>query len=84
MFTEGRGANALREEFEAWREHGATHCTVRTMTAGLGGVGAHLRAPDLEAGTPLRAELPLETRVELAGLDASILRDREHGSACIQ
>ncbi|MFT5392426.1 MAG: putative F420-dependent oxidoreductase [Gammaproteobacteria bacterium] len=44
VFTEGRGANAIREEVEAWRERGATYLTVRTMTAGLGGVDAHLKA----------------------------------------
>ncbi|MCH9672766.1 MAG: LLM class F420-dependent oxidoreductase, partial [Gammaproteobacteria bacterium] len=44
MFTEGRGENALREEAEAWREHGASHLTVRTMTSGLSDVRAHLKA----------------------------------------
>ncbi|MEM7253376.1 MAG: LLM class F420-dependent oxidoreductase [Pseudomonadota bacterium] len=44
MFTEGRGENVLREEVEAWRAHGATHLTVRTMTSGLTTVGAHLKA----------------------------------------
>ena len=44
MFTAGRGPNALREEFEAWREHDATHLTVRTMTAGYTSVAEHLRA----------------------------------------
>lgn len=44
LFTEGRGANELREEFEAWREHDATHLTVRTMTAGYTSVSQHLKA----------------------------------------
>jgi probable F420-dependent oxidoreductase len=44
MFTEGRGANELREEFEAWRAHDATHITVRTMTAGYTSVSQHLNA----------------------------------------
>jgi len=44
VFTEGRGANELREEYEGWREHGATHVTVRTMTAGYTSVSEHLRA----------------------------------------
>ena len=44
MFTEGRGANALREDAEAWREHGASHLTVRTMTSGLTSVTEHLGA----------------------------------------
>jgi hypothetical protein len=44
LFTEGRGGNELREEFEGWREHGATHVTVRTMTAGYTSVGEHLKA----------------------------------------
>lgn len=44
VFTEGRGANAIREEIEAWRERGASHLTVRTMTAGLGSVTDHLKA----------------------------------------
>jgi probable F420-dependent oxidoreductase len=44
LFTEGRGANELREEFEGWRGHGATHVTVRTMTAGYTSVSEHLKA----------------------------------------
>ena len=44
IFTEGRGANELREEFEGWRSHGATHITVRTMTAGYTSVKQHLKA----------------------------------------
>lgn len=44
IFTEGRGDNELREELEAWRTLGATHATVRTMTAGCGSVAEHLDA----------------------------------------
>jgi probable F420-dependent oxidoreductase len=44
LLTQGRGANELREEFEGWREHGATHLTVRTMTAGYATVSEHLKA----------------------------------------
>jgi len=44
IFTEGRGANELREEFEAWRGHGATHVTVRTMTSGYTSISQHLNA----------------------------------------
>jgi probable F420-dependent oxidoreductase len=44
MFTEGRAAKALREDVEGWREHGASHLTVRTMGSGLTSVKDHLRA----------------------------------------
>ena len=44
VFTEGRGGNAIREELEQWRELGASHVTIRTMTAGLTDVNAHLSA----------------------------------------
>jgi len=44
IFTENRGANALVEELEGWREHGATHLTIRTMTSGLVSVKEHLQA----------------------------------------
>lgn len=44
LFTQGRGGNAIREEYEAWVEHGASHVTVRTMTAGHEGVAEHLKA----------------------------------------
>ena len=42
LFTEGRGAGAIREECHAWRELGAIHVTVRTITAGHRDVGEHL------------------------------------------
>lgn len=44
VMTEGRGPNALREEFEAWCALGATHVTLRTMTAGYREVGQHVDA----------------------------------------
>ncbi|MCP5150570.1 MAG: LLM class F420-dependent oxidoreductase [Ectothiorhodospiraceae bacterium] len=44
IFTEGRTADALREEYEGWRALGPTHLTVRTMSAGYTSVGAHLEA----------------------------------------
>lgn len=44
IFTERRGANELHEEFEAWRELGATHVTVRTMASGYTTVSEHLKA----------------------------------------
>ena len=53
IFTEGRGQNAIRDDFEAWREVGATHVTIRTMTAGHADAASHLR--DLETA---RAALP--------------------------
>ncbi|MBT6274204.1 MAG: LLM class F420-dependent oxidoreductase [Chromatiales bacterium] len=42
ILTEGRGGNAIREEYEQWRELGASHVTLRTMTAGLSRAGDHL------------------------------------------
>ena len=44
MFTQKRGGNAIREELEQWRERGASHVTLRTMTAGLTDVEGHLDA----------------------------------------
>lgn len=44
IFTEGRGQNAIRDDYEAWRGLGATHVTVRTMTAGYATVKQHLNA----------------------------------------
>ena len=47
LMTEKRGENELAEEVEAWREHRATHLTVRTTVSGLRGVKAHLKALEL-------------------------------------
>ena len=44
IYTQGRGANAIRADFEAWRELGATHVTLRTMTTGYSEVDQHLEA----------------------------------------
>ena len=44
IYTHGRGKNAIRDDFEAWRELGATHITVRTMTAGYTSAKQHLEA----------------------------------------
>lgn len=46
VFTEGRGGNAIREELEQWRDLGATHVTIRTMTAGHSDANAHLATLD--------------------------------------
>ena len=44
IYTRGRGANAIRTDYEAWRELGATHVTLRTMTTGYSSVDQHLDA----------------------------------------
>lgn len=44
LLTEGRAAAELAEEAECWLAHGATHLTVRTMTAGYRSVAEHLGA----------------------------------------
>lgn len=43
-YTLDNAFHELREEFEGWRGHGATHVTVRTMTAGYTSVSEHLKA----------------------------------------
>jgi probable F420-dependent oxidoreductase len=40
----GQGLDGVAQEVERWRELGATHVSINTMGAGLGGVDGHLAA----------------------------------------
>lgn len=44
IYTDGRGQNAIHDDFEAWSELGATHITVRTMTSGYTSAKQHVLA----------------------------------------